>query len=89
MPELQFQGVGHRLLAFGKELARGESAHFTEMEARTLRSMRNIRMADVKPPKKQDAPAPSKATHDIPPSDGEREALEGAAQPTVDNEKET
>lgn len=74
MPELLFTGVGHRLFAFGKELRRGESAHFTEMEAETLGTMRNIRMTEIKSPKKTTTPAPAATV--------EPEALEGEGPST-------
>lgn len=36
MPRLTFRGPGHRLVAFGQTVLRGESAEFTAAETRSL-----------------------------------------------------
>ena len=36
MPLVRFDGPTHRLLAFGKQVARGETAQFTQTELRAL-----------------------------------------------------
>lgn len=44
MPEITYRGPGHRLVAFGHELRRGESADFSEQEARTLFAQPNLQL---------------------------------------------
>lgn len=45
MPRLTFQGPGHLLVAFGRTIARGVPADFTDSEARSLAAQPRIRMA--------------------------------------------
>jgi hypothetical protein len=42
---LRYDGPGHRLLAYGKTLRRGEEATFTDVEARALLKQRHLRFS--------------------------------------------
>lgn len=64
MPYLTYEGPGHRLLAFGKELLRGDAAEFTDQEARSLAAQPHLRLSA--------SPAPAAIAPDRPSRNGSR-----------------
>ena len=50
MPKITYRGPGHRLVAFGQTLRRGESGDFSEQEARSLFSQPNLQLEHEREP---------------------------------------
>jgi len=99
MSRIRYDGPGHRLLAFGQTVLRGQSAEFTEQETRNLLAQPAIRVtveADLAaelPPLKfgglVQPLGPAVLEHPAPPSgEGAPEALQGEGQHTYPDEKE-
>lgn len=59
MPDVIFRGPGHRLLAFGQTVMRGERATFTDQEVRSLLSQPriNLDLGKVRPTIEPDRPS--------------------------------
>lgn len=93
MPLLTYHGPGHRLLAFGQTVLRGDSAEFTEQEVRNLLAQPHVRVT-VEAARAASTPSLGKQTltlevkHPASPSGvGASEALTGEGHTPSDKEE--